>query len=559
MNPFLFRRIRGPIFLLCFALTAILNQWHILSFGDSWPLYLITAGALRILEVLLVSTASFAAFPPVALPRQRSLTSGVLLLAIGVVALLITTGALPSFAFWHTYALWWPLLLVLLGVLLLAERLLDRGFYARRYPNGAYSGYQRRRGGGLVGLVVLLVLLGVVSHHGYWGHWNGQNWNGNDWNWPSWDFNFGGQTYENDVTLAQAVVPDGSLLIENARGDVQVAPSADGILHVEAHQMARVPEHDKAHAFAATRPQIAVNGSQATLTVPEQQGVDVRLEVQMPAGVLCTVHTHHGDVAVSGLKRPLEIEDDHGDVTLDDLGNTAHLQMDHGDVQARSVAGDVAVDGRADDIDLSGIGGRIALQGEFFGNTQIDSAQGPVQIHSSRTNLDLAHLTGSLSLDADDLRVDGAAGGMRLTTRSKDIEVDGLTGDASITDSNGDIHVSARQPLGALTLNDSTGDITLSLPAGSNFSLNGVTGSEDTIESDWGLVQSTENDSKSIRGQVGTGGPSIELRTDHGDLTLRRVAADVDQPEKPEKPEKPEAQPLRHLHAAGPVPAPTAQ
>ena len=60
MNPFLFRRIRGPVFLLCFALTAILNQWHILSFGQSWPLYLITGGILRIVEALVLVAVPFA-------------------------------------------------------------------------------------------------------------------------------------------------------------------------------------------------------------------------------------------------------------------------------------------------------------------------------------------------------------------------------------------------------------------------------------------------------------------------------------------------------------------
>ena len=52
MNPrwILIRRLRGPAFLLTFGVTALLHQWNMLSFGQSWPLYLIVAGVLTLLE-----------------------------------------------------------------------------------------------------------------------------------------------------------------------------------------------------------------------------------------------------------------------------------------------------------------------------------------------------------------------------------------------------------------------------------------------------------------------------------------------------------------------------
>jgi hypothetical protein len=44
------RRMRGPAFLVLFGITALLNQFDILSFGQSWPLYLILAGVLALAE-----------------------------------------------------------------------------------------------------------------------------------------------------------------------------------------------------------------------------------------------------------------------------------------------------------------------------------------------------------------------------------------------------------------------------------------------------------------------------------------------------------------------------
>ena len=53
------RRLRAPAFLLLFGLTALLNQWDILSFGQSWPLYLILAGVFALAE-----RAAFIGVPP---------------------------------------------------------------------------------------------------------------------------------------------------------------------------------------------------------------------------------------------------------------------------------------------------------------------------------------------------------------------------------------------------------------------------------------------------------------------------------------------------------------
>src|SRR6201996_931689 len=60
MNSWLFlRRLRGPAFLILVGITALLNQWGVLSFSRSWPLYLILAGVIGLAE-----RAALLAAPP---------------------------------------------------------------------------------------------------------------------------------------------------------------------------------------------------------------------------------------------------------------------------------------------------------------------------------------------------------------------------------------------------------------------------------------------------------------------------------------------------------------
>jgi hypothetical protein len=64
MNSWLFiRRLRGPAFIILVGITALLNQWGVLSFGHSWPPFLILAGVL-----MLAERAAIAAAPPAAPP-----------------------------------------------------------------------------------------------------------------------------------------------------------------------------------------------------------------------------------------------------------------------------------------------------------------------------------------------------------------------------------------------------------------------------------------------------------------------------------------------------------
>jgi hypothetical protein len=60
MNAWLLiRRLRGPAFLIMVGITALLDQWGVLRFSRSWPLYLILAGILGLAE-----RAAIAAAPP---------------------------------------------------------------------------------------------------------------------------------------------------------------------------------------------------------------------------------------------------------------------------------------------------------------------------------------------------------------------------------------------------------------------------------------------------------------------------------------------------------------
>jgi hypothetical protein len=65
MNQYIFlQRITGPAMILTFGVTALLDEWHILNYGKSWPLYLIVLGVIKLAQRAALLNAEPPAYPP---------------------------------------------------------------------------------------------------------------------------------------------------------------------------------------------------------------------------------------------------------------------------------------------------------------------------------------------------------------------------------------------------------------------------------------------------------------------------------------------------------------
>ncbi len=59
----LIRRLRAPAFLLLVGVIALLAQANVLSWGQSWPLFLIVAGLLLLAERAALSAEGYPPYP----------------------------------------------------------------------------------------------------------------------------------------------------------------------------------------------------------------------------------------------------------------------------------------------------------------------------------------------------------------------------------------------------------------------------------------------------------------------------------------------------------------
>lgn len=471
--------------------------------------------------------------------HRPSFVGPLILLTVGVIALLMETGRMDPVEFWGWYARWWPLLLIGMGGLLLAEHFLDW-----KRPWGG-----RRSMGGIVWLVILMICLGWVSREGHLMGPFSWEFSGDDgdnfWNWM-------GAEHDNDVQIDQVLTSaKPAVSIEDPQGDVTITASSDNTMHLRAHQMVhRDSDSDAQKIFAELKPKVESSGGGAVITVPEKQGARVDLTIELPAAAFATVTAGHGDVTADGLNGGVQVTDNHGEVKLEDIGGDAQGHIDHGDFAAHNVQGHVSVDGHGDDVTLSQIQGEVTINGDFFGDIHLEDIAGNIHYHSSQTTLEIPRLMGALTLDKSDLSISQASGPVRVIARSKDIDLTQIAGDAHIEDSNGDVNIVATNPLGNLQITDHTGNVIVTMPETANFSVTGSTSGDEAIRTDFPLKMSTDGGRQTLEGSVGHGGVQLQIETDHGNLELRKgenTTLSLAPPKPPAPPAPPES--AKHFKA----------
>ena len=479
-------------------------------------------------------------------PRVPSIVGPMMLVGVGIVALLVVTGHIDSGQFWAWYGHWWPLLLIGAVLAMLGEWALDM---RRETPI--------HRSGNFVGILIFLAILGVFAAwgHSWWGPMRAE--------WGEHDdfFNmFGRPQHDMDQQVLNTQIPPNSVIeIQNPRGDVSVTAAEDSAsVQVQAHAVAYADSDSEANKiFASEAAHVTVSGKSVLVKSEGNNRGRLNLTVIVPKTALVAVMAGRGDVTAAGLGAGVNITAAHGDIHMNTIAGSVqvHFSTDKGDFSAHMVDGDITADGRCNDLTLSEVKGKVALNGDIFGEAHMENLTGPVHLHTSVTDLEMAGLPGDMTLNDDDLRVTEAKGQVRVITHSKNIDLTQIYGDTYVEDRDGNISIEPAGPFNVEAKNNSgKGDLELTLPPNASASINAYTHNGD-IFSDY-PSPTVEGESKRVAFTVGGGGAKINLTTDVGDVRIKKGSGFPTAPSVSANPPKPPVPPnAPHLKAPKAAPA----
>ncbi|HET7225569.1 MAG TPA: DUF4097 family beta strand repeat-containing protein [Candidatus Eisenbacteria bacterium] len=308
--------------------------------------------------------------------------------------------------------------------------------------------------------------------------------------------------------------------IENSRGTTSVEPSADGALHLVATKIVRGNNQGELSRLARqTEVEARRSGDRYLVLVRypmggeihislfdifhghEMPSVEVKLDVQVPAGRAVTVRSTSGDLQARGLAGRVSLQSTSGDLRIEDLRGPLRLATTSGDVHATALAS--------------------AVLRSTSGDITVDGVRGPLDVHTTSGVLRLRGVTDSVTVSSisGDVSVDGTPATFAASSSSGDILVTGLVrGAVHVATTSGDIHLPLGPGMPGASITSSSGDVELRLDRalGARFDISTVSGA---IDANLGL-QVQDATRHVLRGTYGSGRAPIELRTTSGDIRL---------------------------------------
>jgi DUF4097 and DUF4098 domain-containing protein YvlB len=468
--------------------------------------------------------------PPLPPRRHRSFAGPFVLIVLGIICLLGTMGVLSRSRMWHLFASYWPLLLIIWGVIKLIE-----------YQQAQREGTRPPGiGAGGIFLVIVIMVFGLIST------------SVDRFNWSELRNNMGideeafsnifGDTYNYDDHLERDFPAGASLKVIDTHGAISVHASDDNRLTVVVRKRVGADNQNDADKYnSETKPVINVIGGLVTLDAKADAAgdhpVETDLDISLPKKAPVTISSRRGDVTVADREANVDISAQHSDTSVEDINGSVKVSQEKGSVKVEQINGDVHVEGRLNEVSVSDVKGGAQLDGEFQESVKLARITKTVSFKSSRTDMEFSRIDGDLDLDSDDLRAGEITGPLRLITRSKNVHLDAVSGDVRLQDDNGEVEVAMRS-LGNVQIDNRQGDLRVSIPEKAGFRLDART-RDGEIESEFPELKVDNNDRESrASGSVGNAASHIVLNNEHSGIEIRKASAQPPRPPEPPAPPK---------------------
>ena len=242
-----------------------------------------------------------------------------------------------------------------------------------------------------------------------------------------------------------------------------------------------------------------------------------------------TIESRNSDIVVGDIRGALTVRNAHGDVTVTKVQGELQVENPYGDVEADDIGGMVRIRTKRSSLLLRRIGQDIEIIAPYS-RIRIQEVEGSLRVEASNEPVEIRDVGGDVIIKGSDSRVtvQGVKGRVEVSTSQQPVSVEGFRGEISVKTTNAPITLSTPAPLSAgIGAVNSNGNIHLSLPEEGSFQIEAIA-SEGMIVSDFedpNLRLSQEEGSTYLTGTYRRGGPKLYLKTENGDIVLKKLTS----------------------------------
>ena len=301
--------------------------------------------------------------------------------------------------------------------------------------------------------------------------------------------------------------------------------SGDGRVHIVVDkQIYSWGDDDASSRSNKLDPRVTLAGGTLSVSLPWLNAASADLSVTVPDSVATVVSDNHGAVNVSGIHAAVNVTANHGDIDLERIAGpvNVHTSNTGSSFTAHGVQGDLTLRGHADDLTITDVTGGVSVEGEFYGDTHLEHLGGPSTFRTSRTQFSIGRLDGMVDISSDEeFTGSQIVGPTLLHTRSRNISLERVAGPVDISNSNGTVDLTASAPLGNVSINNASGEVTVTVPEHSGVMVQTET-RDGAIQDDLDNSNIPENSAATHSATVGDGAARLSIVTSHADITIHK-------------------------------------
>jgi hypothetical protein len=282
-------------------------------------------------------------------------------------------------------------------------------------------------------------------------------------------------------------------------------PLSVGCVNISGSDLGRFVQRDEKRFIVDGKPEVVLSTFDGSIEIRSWDGPDVlvivekRAATQSAAASIEVLSAQQGNRVSVDVRMPAHL---HGWNWLGGGGSARLIVSVPASSDVRATSGDGS-------IDLEHVNGAIALR----------SGDGSIHATSASGNLTVNTGDGSINLDGVDGTLEATTGDGSVKVTGKLTSVRARTGDGSIT-----VHAQPGSSASAdWDLASGDGSVTLEIPEGFSADLDAHTGDGGINLNGVSVTNVTGAISRNtVKGQLGSGGRSLHVRTGDGSITLRR-------------------------------------
>jgi hypothetical protein len=455
---------------------------------------------------------------------------GITLVAVG--GLLLARNLGYSLPIWGAVARYWPVLIILWGLVKLVDYFRLRNDRDKR---PLFSG-------GEVAMLILVIFAGsaitaaanISPDIGAIFDFDG--------NFDFWDLTGNNYQFTEHQELA---VPAGSTIkIFNLYGFVDVRPAEGDRIIVDVEKTVRAASREEAetrakdftfsinelaghYRIASSRDPNAFDNGGVTVGIRignERQRYKSNMTVKVPKKAIVEVRNRYGSVNLDGLEGNQTIANKYGSTSVHNISGAVTISTGYGSAVLEGVSGEINVTNAYASTTIRTGGSKVRVENKY-GSVDVQDVQGDVSIENRYSVINAERIAGNLVIEGANNSVDieDVSGSLEAGTSYKNLNVRNAKGSIRATNRHGNVDIELDEaPQGDITVTSRYSNVSIELPANSSFNFDGRTTYGDADSEFDGLSVNSSGRERSIRGQYGSGGPRINVETQHGNIRLQR-------------------------------------